>query len=178
MQGTRPGSRSITALAAVVGFGLAAATGTAVFAHDEIESSVPAHQEILDAPISEVTIDFGEPVGGVELGLISPDDEQLPGEVTVISDTEAVLTFEELTEEGEYLVRYLAEEDGHLVAGAISFVYGSRAGSGADPMTWVVFGLVAVAILGVGAYFSVRRTRTTDPDGDGQVERDTGVTTA
>lgn len=174
MQGIRPRSSFISVLAALVGIGLASATGGVVLAHDDLAGSVPEHQAVLDAPISEVTIDFGEAVEGVELGLIGPNDEQLPGEVTVMSDTEAKLTFDELTVEGEYLVRYLAEEDGHLVAGAISFVYGSRDATGAGATTWILFGLAAAAILAVGAFFTLRRSRVGAVDGDSDIGDETG----
>ena len=148
------------AVGAVVG------VGSTVFAHDDIESSVPEHQSQFDEPISEVVINFGEPVDGVELALVGPDDGDLPGEVVVLSDTEVKLLFEPLTVEGEYLVRYLAEEDGHLVGGAISFVYGDRSGEGAGALTWVLFGLGAVLILAIGAYFSLRRSQTAVVDGE------------
>ena len=92
------------------------------------------------------------------------DDERIAGEVTVISDTEARLNFAKLTEEGQYIVQYIAEEDGHLVAGAISFTYGDRAGQGADAVIWIIFGVVAAAVLGVGAFFSFRRKNA--PDGN------------
>ena len=137
-----------------------------VFAHDEIESSVPAHQSQFDDPISEVVINFGNPVDGVELALVGPDNSDLPGTVEVISDTEAKLTFEPLDTTGEYLVRYLAEEDGHLIGGAISFVYGERAGTGVSAITWALFGLAAVLILAVGAFFSLKRAQQTDVDSD------------
>ena len=91
--------------------------GSAVLAHDDIESSVPEHKAQFDDPISEVTINFGEPVDGVELALVGPDDGDVPGEVLIVSETEAKLVFEPLTVKGEYFVRYLAEEDGHLIRG-------------------------------------------------------------
>ncbi len=133
-----------------------------VDAHDDIESSDPAHQSQFDDPISTVTINFDEPVGNVELALIGPDDRDVPATVTKVSDTEAQLDFDELSKEGEYLVRYLAEADGHLVAGAITFVYGSRAGAGAGATTWVLFGVAAIAILAAGAYATLRRARGVD----------------
>ena len=123
---------------------------------------MPEHQAQINEPITEVTINFGEPVDGVELGLRGPDDERIAGEVTVISDTEARLNFAKLTEEGQYIVQYIAEEDGHLVAGAISFTYGDRAGQCADAVIWIIFGVVAAAVLGVGAFFSFRRKNATD----------------
>jgi methionine-rich copper-binding protein CopC len=146
------------ALTAVMGF------GADVGAHDEIASSTPENQSQFDDPITEVTIDFGEPVESVELALVSPDDLDLPGTVTVVSDTVAVLNFAPLEQEGQYLVRYLAEEDGHLVAGAIAFTFGSAGGSGAGTLTWLIFGVVAAAILGIGAFFSLRRSQQPEPD--------------
>lgn len=131
-------------------------------AHDEIESSVPEHRAQFDDPISEVVINFGEPVGNVELALVGPDDRDLPGTVVKVSDTTARLEFDPLEREGEYLVRYLAEEDGHLVAGAITFVYGSRSGTGAGATTWILFGAAAVLILGAGTALTVRRARIGD----------------
>lgn len=137
-----------------------------VFAHDEIESSVPAHQSQFDDPISEVLINFGDPVGGVELALVGPDNGDLPGTVEIVSDSEAKLLFDPLDAKGEYLVRYLAEEDGHLIGGAISFVYGERAGTGADLLTWGLFGVAAALILAIGAFYSLKRSRQTDTDHD------------
>ena len=133
--------------------------GSVVFAHEEIESSFPAHRSQFDDPISEVLIDFGNPVDGVELALVGPDNSDLPGTVEVISETEAKLLFDPLEVKGEYVVRYLAEEDGHLIGGAITFVYGERPGAGANASTWVLFGLAAVLILTIGAFFSFRRAR-------------------
>ena len=59
-------------------------------------------------------------------------------------------------------MQYLAEEDGHLVAGAITFTYGDRAGQGAGAGIWIIFGVVAAAILGAGAFFSFRRNNSPD----------------
>lgn len=167
MQGAPRRSRFIAVVAVLAA---AASFSNVAFAHDEIESSVPEHQSQFDEPITEVTINFGEPVGGVELGLRGPDDERIAGEVTVISDTEARLEFAELTDEGQYIVQYLAEEDGHLVAGAISFTYGDRAGQGVDGSIWIIFGVAAAAILAAGAFFSFRRSNT--PDGANDFDDD------
>ncbi len=144
---------------AVLAVTSAVGAGSAVLAHDEIESSVPEHQSQFDDPISEVTINFGQPVDGVELALVGPDDGDLPGEVIVLSETEAKLVFEPLQVKGEYIVRFLAEEDGHLVGGAISFVYGERSGGGIGALTWVLFGLGAALILAIGAFFSLRQSQ-------------------
>ena len=149
--------------------------GSAVLAHDEIESSVPEHKAQFDDPISEVTINFGEPVDGVELALVGPDDGDVPGEVLTVSETKAKLVFEPLTVKGEYFVRYLAEEDGHLIRGAVTFVYGDRAGEGAGALTWILFGLGAVLILAIGAYFSLRNAQESAVDSEDSEPADVGV---
>lgn len=136
--------------------------GSGAAAHDEISSSEPADRSQFDDPISEVTIEFGAPVDGVEIALVDPDDREIEGTIVKVSDTTARLEFEPLADEGQYIVRYLAEEDGHLVAGAISFVYGSEDGTGAGATTWVIFGVVAAVILAIGGWLSLRRARRTD----------------
>ena len=151
---------------AVVAACVAIGAGSVVFAHDEIDSSVPEHQSQFDDPISEVLIDFGDPVDGVELALVGPDNGDLPGTVEILSGSEAKLLFEPLSTKGEYLVRFLAEEDGHLIGGAISFVYGERAGTGVGALTWVLFGLAAVLILATGAFFSLKRAKQANVDQD------------
>ncbi len=128
-----PGApRRIRIVAVVAALAAAASFSSVAFAHDEIESSIPEHKAQIQVgePITEVTINFGEPVDGVELGLRGPDDERIAGDVTVISGTQARLNFAKLTDEGQYIVQYLAEEDGHLVAGAITFTYGNPSWSG------------------------------------------------
>lgn len=162
-----------TAITIAITLTAAAITGVSIgsvaLAHDEIESSSPAQGDQFDESISEVYVDFGQPVNNIELVLVGPDDRDLPGEVIVLSESEAMLEFEPLTVEGEYVVRYLADEDGHLVIAAFSFTYGDPAATGAGWLTWALFGALAAVILGVGAFFSFRRTQTTDADADAPV---------
>lgn len=169
-------ARRIAVAVAVAAAALSTGSPTAL-AHDEIESSTPAQGDQLDEPISEVYIDFGQPVEGIELVLVGPDDRELPSEVVVMSDSEARLEFASLTQQGEYLVRYLAEEEGHLVIAAFSFTYGDAGGSGAGAVTWVLFALAAMLILGIGAYFSVRRSHADDAEADGDSETSSGAPT-
>ena len=68
MQGKMSPIRRITI--AIVTVCAAIGAGSVALAHDEIESSVPEHQSQFDDPISEVLIDFGNPVDGVELALV------------------------------------------------------------------------------------------------------------
>lgn len=155
MPRTRP-SRLAAGLLAITA---ALCSSGTVLAHDDIESSIPVHQSQFDEPISQATISFGAAVDGVELALVGPDNRDLPGTVTQVDDTTARIDFAPLSQQGEYIVRFLAEEDGHLIAGAITFVYGSRGGTGVNSGTWLAFGAVAVAILAIGLFFTLRRTK-------------------
>ncbi len=153
----RPTRSSIIAIliASLVALGI----GSAALAHDEIESSVPEHQAQLDEPIDEVTVNFGQPVDGIEMALVAPDDTELPSTVEVLSGTQAKLLFDPVTEKGQYIVRYLAEEEGHLISGAITFTYGDASGGAMSAGIWIGLAVVAVLILGIGAWMSYRRSQ-------------------
>ena len=162
----RCGSRSIghaalilvsTAIAAFITVG-------SVAAHDEISTSDPVNQSQLDDPISEVTIEFGESVADIEMAIANPDDIDLESTTTQLSDTSARLEFEPLSQEGRYIVRYIGQEDGHLINGAITFVYGSEEAPGVSGTTWVIVVLLAIVILSIGAFFTLRRSRRTVDD--------------
>ena len=150
-------------------------------AHDTIAGSDPEQGARIDEPISEVTIDFGEEIADdPQLALLydtgDGEIEELESTASRSAPTIGRLEFEPLEREGRYFVRYLATVplDGHVVAGAINFDFGEPRGSGATELTpWLVFGLVAVVVLGAGAWLSRRRhlalTAGTgaDPSGDG-----------
>lgn len=144
--------------------GTTVATGGPVLAHEGIKSSDPASGTTVEEPISSVTIDFGAEIGkNTELGLIAPDGTELASTTTVTSDTTAEITFDPVSDEGTYLVNYLAPSvvDGHLIVGAISFNYGSASIATPGPaiLPWVLFGIAAVVILGIGAWLSLQRHR-------------------
>ena len=129
-------------------------------AHDDIASSSPPSGTTVDEPISEVTIDFGEVVADVEMALLDPDDKIVEPSVTeIITPTSARISFDELDREGVYIVRYLAPvvDDGHTLAGAVSFTYGSAGGSNVGAI--LLFCGVAIVALSIGAWFSWRRYR-------------------
>ena len=134
--------------------------GGVAHAHDDITSSDPASGTTIDDPISEVTIDYGEIVADVEMALFDPDDERIEGTTVQISPTSTRLEFAELDDEGVYIVRYLAPvpADGHTLAGAIQFTYGS-AGGPSNTVAILLFCGVAIVGLSIGAYFSWRRYR-------------------
>ncbi len=168
----------LAAAAGLVAFGLHAGTAGA---HDTIAGSTPPNGAVLTEPITEASIDFGEEVSGVELAIIGPDDSGLPLESTTVAGSPTVvkIEFEELSDEGEYIVRYLAPvtADGHTLAGAISFTYGSAGGS-TNTTLILVFCAVAIVVLSTGAVLSYRRYRalTDGDDVDGDVDlADAGV---
>lgn len=145
----------------LVAVGAFALGGGTAGAHDDIASSTPESGAMLDAPIAEVTVDFGEEVGDVEMALIGPDDQIVqPATVTQTSPTTARLEFPELETEGVYFVRYLAPvtADGHTLAGAITFTYGDAGGS-SNVVPILLFCFAAVVVLSIGAFFSWRRYR-------------------
>ncbi len=103
-----------------------------VGAHAGISSSTPEDRSTINDPISSAEIDFGEGISDdVSLFLTydpgNGEDIDIGGETTRTGDTTARLDFPEITEQGTYFVRYLAPvpSDGHVVAGAISFSFGS-----------------------------------------------------
>jgi methionine-rich copper-binding protein CopC len=106
--------------------------GAPVAAHDGIEASTPANRSTIDDPISSAEIDFGEGISDdVSMFLTyDPGDGSIVdigGETTKTGDSTARLDFPEISEEGTYFVRYLAPvpSDGHVVAGSISFTWGT-----------------------------------------------------
>ena len=123
--------RLVAVVAAIAAAALVGATPAA--AHDDIESSVPADRSVIDEPISEATIDFGEEVGdGVEMFLTyepggGADTVEIGGETIKTSPSTARLEFPELTEQGTYFIRFIAPvpSDGHVLLGSISFTWGT-----------------------------------------------------
>lgn len=138
---------------------LAAAPATA---HENLVGSDPESGTVVDEPITEVTIDFGVEVSDdVELALFGPGDDNLIEDTTtvILSPNTAKIEFAPIAEEGQYIVRYLTTStvDQHLLAGAVSFTYGSSsAGSGVN---WLVLAIPMIAILAIGAAWSYRLHR-------------------
>jgi len=148
--------------AVLAGLAVALFSAAPSAAHDDIASSTPASGSTIDDPISEVTIDFGEEVSDVEMAILDPDDNVVQPSVTeLIGPTSARISFDELDREGVYFVRYLAPvtDDGHTIAGAIQFTYGSGGGS-TNVVPVLIFCAVTIVVLSIGAWFSWRRYRT------------------
>jgi methionine-rich copper-binding protein CopC len=146
---------------------LTLATSDRASAHDAHVDSDPPSGSQIDDPITEVRIEFGETIGDdTEIAVFDPNDDVLDSETTLVSDTAAVVTFDPIEVEGTYTARYLTSsiQDGHLLAGAISFTYGS-ATSGPSTLAVLVMAGGAIVILSIGAFFSYRRYRALSADG-------------
>ena len=85
--------------------------------------------------------------------------EDIGGETVRTGDTTARLDFDEVEREGTYFVQYLAPvpSDGHVIAGAISFTYGSPSTGSSDGFPIIPFVVGAVIVLAIGGWFSYRR---------------------
>ena len=133
-------------------------------AHDGIKSSNPPSRSTLQEPISPVEIDFGEVISDdvqlfLSYDLGNNEFSELGGTTVRTGDTTARLDFDEVEREGTYFVRYLAPvpADGHVIAGAVSFTYGSPSVSGSDGFPIVPFSILAAVVLAIGGWFSYRR---------------------
>ena len=148
---------------AVLTAALLTGAGPAV-AHDDIAGSDPVSRSTIDEPISSVEIDFGEVISDdvamfLTFDLGNNEFEDIGGVTVKTSDTTARLDFDEVEREGTYFVQYLAPVpvDGHVIAGAISFIYGSPSTGGSDSFPIIPFVLGAILVLAVGGWFSYRR---------------------
>ncbi|MDG1265885.1 MAG: copper resistance protein CopC [Ilumatobacter sp.] len=156
--------RRIT-IAGVLALTVAVGTGaTPVTAHDDIRSSTPTSRSTLSEPISTVEIDFGEVISDdVAMFLVydlgDNEFEDIGGETVRTGETTARLDFDEVEREGTYFVQYLAPVpvDGHVIAGAISFTYGSPSTGGSGGFPVVPFIVGALIVLVIGGWFTYRR---------------------
>ena len=148
----------------------------------DIRSSTPPSRARLDDPIESAEITFDLELDDVELTLVRDFGdgerfEDLGGSTTVVDSRRARIDFAEpLPAEGTYFVTYdgTARVTGDEVVGAISFTWGDpSSGPGGFPV--LPFLLLAVPILAIGAFFTLRRASATDDttgDEDGEAHDD------
>ena len=149
-------------------------TGGTAIAHDAHVESDPASGAHLDEPITEIHFEFDEPIGDdTEIAVFDPNEKQLESETTLVSETAAEVTFDEIDVEGSYIARYLTSsiDDGHLLAGA-SFVSDGSPASGPTTIQWLLLAAGTIVILSVGAFFSFRRYRELADPVDSEVDDD------
>lgn len=99
--------------------------GRVVSAHTDFVSSEPADGAVVDAPLSEVVIDFTNPArpAGDEFELLTPDGSiVVPTSVDETDGTSFVLGFDPPLEAGTYGVRWSVQAgDAHPIAGSFRF---------------------------------------------------------
>lgn len=146
----------------------------------DIRSSTPPSRARIDAPISSVEIEFDlEITDDVTLSLVydrgdGENFDELGGETERTGPRTAVLTFDEIEREGTYFVTYDTSIalGGDELVGAISFTYGDPA-AGDSGFPIVPFLFVAVPVLAIGAWLSLRSMRGEgDPDDGDPAGRD------
>lgn len=170
--------RRLTRVGVAVGVLLGASLLTAgpATAHDANVDTDPPSGSLLDEPITEIYFEFDEPIGDdAEIAVFDPNEEQLESETRLVSETAAVVTFDEIEVPGAYVARYLTSSinDGHLLVGAITFTYGSES-SGPGVLLWVLMGAGAIVILSIGAFFSFRRYRELSGEAADESDDDSG----
>lgn len=140
-------------------------------AHDDIAGSNPPTRSHLDEPITFAEIDFGIEIGDqIEMSLFydlgDGTSEEVGGETTRTGPTTARLDFGDLERQGTYFVRYLAPVpvDGHVMAGATSFTWGSPSSS-SESFPVVPFVVISVVVLAIGAWMSWRRMQAASAHG-------------
>lgn len=131
----------------------------------DVRTSSPSSREVLDAPISSAEIQFDlEITDDMDLQLVydggnGVDFDDLASTTTRTGPRTARLDFDELTREGTYFIVYdgSAVETGDEIVGATSFIFGRPSGADDGDFPWLVFIPIALAILGIGAWFSYKR---------------------
>jgi len=129
----RPARPARAAAAATAGAALLLATAAPAWAHNQLESTVPADGAALDAPPAAVVLTFDQPVIalGTQVVVLAPDG-------TPVSAGEPRLVDDDVTQDlagelpaGEYRVEWRATSaDGHPVSGELGFT-ASGPGAGA-----------------------------------------------
>jgi copper transport protein len=138
------------------------------WAHATATKTDPASGAILDAPPSEVVVEFNEPVTPVDAatGVVAPDGDRADTGLSQ-NDEETELTIAvDADQEGTYLVGYrVVSHDGHPVSGTFTFAVGAETEApsaealtaGTDPLVQALlygnrwFGYAALALaLGAG----------------------------
>lgn len=100
------------------------APGSSASAHTDLESSVPAADSTVGAPVSEITLTFTEPVTPVANGfeVLDPQGNVTAPPFETTDDVTYVLALDPPLAGGDVGVRYeVTSADGHVVDGAFAF---------------------------------------------------------
>ena len=179
----RPGGRMAALLVAGVALATPIALAPAASAHDAFVGSTPKAGSTLTTAPTSVTVSFEEPplAAGLAVAVTAPDTTLVTSGDPVLTGTDVVSPLAPLTQAGVYTVAWrVVADDGHPVTGTFSFTL-DLAGSGptgsagpssaASPSvslaastegssssaSWIVAGLGALVLLGVGVALAMRR---------------------
>ena len=179
----RPGGRMAALLVAGVALATPIALAPAASAHDAFVGSIPKAGSTLTTAPTSVTVSFEEPplAAGLAVAVTAPDTTLVTSGDPVLTGSDVVSPLVPLTQAGVYTVAWrVVADDGHPVTGTFSFTL-DLAGSGptgsagpssaASPSvslaastegssssaSWIVAGLGALVLLGVGVAFAMRR---------------------
>jgi len=179
----RPGGRMAALLVAGVALATPIALAPAASAHDAFVGSTPKAGSTLTTAPTSVTVSFEEPplAAGLAVAVTAPDTTLVTSGDPVLTGTDVVSPLVPLTQAGVYTVAWrVVADDGHPVTGTFSFTLdlaGSGATGSAGPTSvaspsvspaastegssssasWIVAGLGALVLLGVGVALAMRR---------------------
>jgi copper transport protein len=155
---------------ALLGVLFGALTASGAWAHATATKTEPASGALLDAPPSEVVVEFNEPVTPVDAatGVVAPDGDRADTRLTQNEDETTLTIAVDADQEGTYLVGYrVVSHDGHPVSGTFTFSVGAETEApsaealtaGTDPFVQALlygnrwFGYAALALaLGAGIF--------------------------
>ncbi|MEV3935620.1 copper resistance protein CopC [Glycomyces sp. NPDC049804] len=159
--------------AALVGALFGALWASGAWAHATATKTTPASGALLDAPVSEVVVEFNEPVTPVDAatGVVAPDGDRADTGVSQNAEATTLTIAVDADQEGTYLVGYrVVSHDGHPVSGTFTYSVGveSEAPSaealtaGTDPFVQALlygnrwFGYAGLALaLGAGIFLAL-----------------------
>ncbi|HEU5082447.1 MAG TPA: copper resistance protein CopC [Acidimicrobiales bacterium] len=146
---------AVTALLAAPGAG----------AHTEVQRATPGPAEALDGTVDSVVLDFLDPVQPTpELTVSGPDGRPVPGlgQPRLIADDVVEVSFDALTEAGDYQVDYtFTSLDGDRQSDAYRFSFEPDSGWALElrPTLAALVGVALVALAGWALLDRRRQTR-------------------
>ncbi|WP_205324284.1 copper resistance protein CopC [Glycomyces sp. YM15] len=158
---------------ALVGAALGALWASGASAHATATKTEPASGALLDAPPSEVVVEFNEPVTPVDAatGVVAPDGDRADTGVEQNAEQTTLQISVDADQEGTYLVGYrVVSHDGHPVSGTFTFSIGAETEApsaealtaGTDPFVQALlygnrwFGYAGLALaLGAGIFLAL-----------------------
>lgn len=125
-------------LASVSGLVVALLVALTAAAHTDVDFTLPADGAVVDEPLAEITVAFGDPVTVIGPGfeVLDPGGNLLTPAVVTDDETVFRLQLDPPLAGGEAAVRYqVRAEDGHTIAGGFSFVITAGAPTTLAPTT-------------------------------------------